>query len=136
MINIEIKASPDSNVVTSFAFFQNQIYLGRTNGDLLIEDNALSASHVMLEVIGKELIIHAQKNVEFFLINGKRASAVRKIKINDLITIGKTILAVTGYEETSRETKKEILDKKLNQLVENNSLRISIIENLTKAMKT
>ncbi len=135
MINLEIKESPDSNVISTFKYFQNQIYLGRTSGDLWIDDKNLYATHVMLEVIGKELIIHPQKGVEFFLINGKRASAIRKLKANDQVTIGQTIISILSFEETVKESKKNILNAKLNKLIEEDSPRLPVIERLTKLMK-
>lgn len=135
MINFEIKECPDSNVISSFKYFQNQIYLGRTSGDLWIDDNDLKATHVMIEVIGKELLIHPQKGVEFYLINGKRASTIKKLKVNDQVTIGNTIFYVLGFEETFKESKKNILNAKLSILIEENCRRLPVIERLTKLMK-
>ena len=135
MIKFEVKDSPDRNVISSYEYFQNQIYLGKTNGSLQINDKDLHALHIMLEVIGTELIIHAQKNVEFFLINGKRSSAVKKIKKNDQITIGATTLIILDFTETIHESKKGILEKKLNQLIEENSPLLAVIERLTKRIK-
>lgn len=136
MINLEITESPDNNILSVFTYFQNQIYLGRTSGDLWINDNDILPSHVMLEVIGTDLLIHPQKDVEFYLLNGKRASSIRKIKVNDKVTIGKTVIKILEYSETIRDSKKNILDKKLNVLVEANSSRLSVIESLTRLMKS
>lgn len=135
MIQIEITLSPDFNVLAPFKFYQNQLYVGRVHGDLHVRDPELLPSHIMLEVIGQELLIHPQQNVEFYLINSKRASQIRKLKIGDVVTIGKTNFKVLGFEETVVESKKDILNKKLNQLVQENSLRIPVIENLTKLTK-
>lgn len=135
MIQIEITQSPDLNVVSTFKYFQNQIYLGMSTGDLWIKDNELSASHVMLEVIGNELLIHPQRGVEFYLINGKRASVIRKLKPNDQVLIGKTTFKVLGFEDTVRDNKKTILNKKLSHLVDTNSPRLPVIESLTRKMK-
>jgi len=136
MINLEIIESPDNNILSAFTYFQNLIYLGRTSGDLWINDNDLLSSHVMLEVIGTDLLIHPQKDVEYYLLNGKRASTIRKIKVNDKITIGKTVFKILGFSETLRESKKTKLDKKLNELVETNSSRLAVVESLTKLMKS
>lgn len=135
MIHLEITDSPDNNVVSMFRYYQNQIYLGRTTGDLWIQDNEILPSHLMLEVIATDLLIHPQKGVEFYLLNGKRATNIRKLKINDVITIGRTNLKVVGFSETVRESKKDLLNKKLNQLIEENSSRLTVIESLTKLMK-
>lgn len=135
MIHFEVIESPDQNVLSGFKYFQNQIYLGRSTGDLWINDNSLLTSHVMLEVIGKELLIHPQRGVEFYLINGKRASNIRKLKVNDKITLGSTLIKVISFEETIRESKKEILNNKLKKLIDENSSRLNVVEKLTQLMK-
>lgn len=135
MIHFEIIESPDQNVLSTFKYFQNQIYLGRSSGDLWVTDNSMLVSHAMLEVIGKELLVHPQKGVEFFLINGKRASNIRKLKANDKISFGNTTIKILGFEETVRDSKKEILNNKLNKLIEENSGRLNVVEKLTKLMK-
>lgn len=135
MIKLEITESPDNNVISAFTYFQNQIYLGRNSGDLWINDNELLTSHIMLEVIDKDLLIHPQSGVEYYLLNGKRASVIRKLKMNDKITIGKTVIRILGFEETKRPSKKELLNNKLNQLVEENSSRIPVVESLSRLMK-
>ncbi|MCM2349535.1 MAG: hypothetical protein NDI69_05905 [Bacteriovoracaceae bacterium] len=135
MINFEIQESPDSNVIAVFKYFQNQIYLGRNSGDLWINDNELFPGHVMLEVMDQNLLIHPMRDVTYFLINGKRATNIRKLKINDRITIGKTTIKIINFEETPQESKKKILDQKLRQLIDESSQRLSVIERLTQLMK-
>ena len=135
MIHLEIISSPDSNILTQFQFFQNELYLGRNSGNLHIQDPALLGSHMMVEVVEKDLIIHPQKGVESYLIDGKRSSTIRKIKSGQIITIGTTSFKVLGFEETQNQTKKQILDKKLNKLVEENSPRLAVIEQLANLMK-
>jgi hypothetical protein len=135
MIHLEIISSPDSNILTQFQFFQNELYLGRNSGNLHIQDPALLGSHVMVEVVEKDLIIHPQKGVEFYLIDGKRSSTIRKIKTGQIITIGTTTFKAVNFEETQNRTKKQILDEKLNQLIEENSPRLAVIEKLANLMK-
>lgn len=135
MIHFEITDGPDLNTRSEFKFFQNQIYLGSSSGDLWIKDPHLFASHVMLEVIGTELLIHPQKNVEYFLINGKRATNIRKLKAQDEVQIGQTKFKVLSFEETSIETKADVLNKKLGKLIESNSAKLNVIEHLTQQTK-
>lgn len=135
MINFEIIEGPDHNVLASYKYFQNQIYLGRNSGDLWINDGDLFTSHIMLEVLGAELLIHPQKGVEFYLINKKRASNIRKLKIHDQITIGKTVLRIIAFEESVRLNKKTLLDQKLQRLIDEDSPRLPVIERLTQLMK-
>jgi hypothetical protein len=135
MINFEFIESPDLDIIAPFKYFQNQIYIGRTVGDLWVNDKDLFPSHIFLEVIGSDLLIHPQKDVEHYLLNGKRASSIRKLKVNDAITIGKTTFKILSFSETMSETKQEILDRKLDKLILEESLRIPIIESLTKLME-
>jgi hypothetical protein len=135
MINFEITQSPDYNVISEFKYFQNQIYLGRTQGDLWIDDGELRTAHLMLEVIGNELLVHPQKEVDFYLVNGKRASTIKKLKPQDQVTIGETLITILGYEETIKENKKAILGQNLAKLIAENSPRLYLIESLTKRMK-
>lgn len=135
MIHLEITTSPDKNVLTDFKFCQNEVYLGRSSGNLQIIDPELRESHIMIEVVERDLIIHPQKNVESYLIDGKRSSTIRKIKAGQLITMGTTSFKVISFEETPTVSKKKILDAKLSQLVEQNSGRLVVIEKLAKLMK-
>ena len=135
MIQIEFLQGPDKDILSNFQFFQNQIYLGRTSGTLLIKDPDLYKTHLMIEVIGNDLLVHPQKDVEFYLIDSKRSSTVRKIKRGQTLTIGSTKFKVLNFEETQFETKKNILDQKLSHLIETNSGRVEIIEQLSKMMK-
>lgn len=135
MIEFEVVESSDLNSLSTYQFFQNQVYIGRTSGDLLIQDSNLHSSHAIIEIVENELLLHPQKDVEFFLINGKRATAIRKIKVGDKITLGQTTLRVLRFEPVFTKTRKEILDQKLATLLEENSPRLSIIENLTQLMK-
>jgi hypothetical protein len=132
MIQIEILESPDKNVLTSFKYFQNMIYIGRSQGDLWIIDSELQTTHVMLEVVGEDLLIHPQRTVSHYLLNGKRATNVRKLKVDDAITIGRTKLRVVSYSETIVLKKKDILSQRLEAFIQANDPRVSLIEKLTK----
>jgi len=135
MIQLEIIKSPDANIFGTFKFYLNEIHLGRTIGNLVIQDKELSDSHLMIEVVGQDLIVHPQKNVSHYLLNGKRTTVVRKIKAQDVITIGDTVIKLAAFEETTEKSKKNILDDKLAQLIEENSTKLTVIEKLSKMMK-
>jgi hypothetical protein len=135
MIIFEFIKSPDKDILSTFQYFQNEIYIGRSSGNLLIKDPSLCESHLMVEVIGPDLIVHPQKKVNHYLIDGKRSTTVRKIKVGQVITIGKTEFKITQFQETIFRTKKTILDEKLAQIIETNSPRVETIELLAKLMK-
>lgn len=135
MIQFKISKSSDPNVLNTYQFMQNLIYLGRSSGNLRIADPLINPTHLMIEVVEKDLIVHPQRDVSHYLINGKRATQVRKIKLGDTLTVGNTTLEILGFEETQVQEKKQILDKKMATLLEQNSGRLDIIEQLVRLSK-
>lgn len=135
MIHFEIIDGPDSNVLTDFKFHKNEIYLGRKADDLCILDSELKDSHLLIEIPEKDLLVHPQKDVDHYLLNGKRSTSIRRIKVGDVIRIGKTSIKILGFEREEILTKKDILEQKLTRLVEQGSPRLGIIEKLTQLMK-
>ncbi len=135
MIKFEITESPDQEVLSTFEYLQNLIYIGRTTGNLTIQDPGLLRSHLLIEVVEGEVIVHPQKEVEFYLINGKRATTPRKIRINDKVSFGKTTLKLISFEETTPVSKKNTLNQKLDALIEAGSHKLPVIEGLSKLSK-
>ncbi len=122
-------------VLSTFEYFHNLIYIGRTSGNLTIQDPALLKSHLMLEVVDQDVIVHPQKEVEFYLINGKRSTTPRKLRAGEIVTIGSTKVKLISFEETPAFSKKNILNQKLNELIENGSQKLPLIEALSKLSK-
>ena len=135
MIQLEVIESPDNNNIQKFTFFQNQIYLGKKIGNLWINDEELHSPHIMLEVIENQLLVHPMKETSFYLINGKRASNIRKLKINDQVTIGKTTIKLLEFSLTEKRSKKIVLTSKLDKLIQENSEKLLVIETLSRMMK-
>ncbi len=135
MIEFEVTESPDQNVKSHFKFYKNEIFFGTTSPDLSIMDSELKPLHLLIEIPENDLLAHPQKDVDYYLINGKRSTSIRKIKKGDLITIGKTVFKIVQFEPTIRKSKKEILNDKMSQLLEEDSPKLPIIEKLTKLMK-
>jgi hypothetical protein len=135
MIKFQIIESPDQEVLSTFEYFHNLIYIGRTTGNITIHDPELLRSHLVIEVVGPDVIVHPQKDVEFYLINGKRATTPRKIRASDTLTFGKTTMKILAFEETSPFSKKNVLNRKLDALIESGSHKLPVIEALSKMSK-
>ncbi len=135
MIKFEIIESPDLEVLSTFEYFHNLIYIGRTSGNLTIQDPGLLKSHLMLEVVDQEMIVHPQKEVEYYLINGKRATTPRRVKPGEVVSIGSTKIKLISFDETPAFSKKNILNQKLNELIENGSQKLPVVEALSKLSK-
>lgn len=135
MIAFEITETPDPNVKTQFRFHKNDIYLGRKSGDLLIDDPGVFNSHLLIEIQENELLVHPQKGVESFLLNGKRATTIRKIKVGDTLGLGSTTVKILEYVLTPDRSKKTVLNQKLNQMIDTNSASLAAVEKLSLMMK-
>jgi hypothetical protein len=135
MIAFEVLESPDANVRTQFRFYKNELYLGSKHGDLKINDSEILSSHVMIEIHEQDLLIHPQKGVEHFLLNGKRATTIRKLKKGDVISIGNTSFKIHDFSLTPDRSKKAVLSEKLNTLIESDSPRLIVIEKISELMK-
>lgn len=137
MISFKILSSPDYEINTqTYTYYQNIIYLGFAQGHFFIKDSELIDNHLMLEVLDNDLLLHPNPKIESFLIDGKRATSVRKLKINQIVTIGNTQIQILDFKNTEHLTRKEILDAKLNQILERDDSRLTIIEKLSGLMKS
>jgi hypothetical protein len=135
MIQFEIIKSPDRDIQKDFIFFHNEIFFGHSKGHVRINDAQISSTHIMIEIIENELILHPQLGVDHYLIDGKRATSVRKLRIGQSITIGETEFKIKDFKYTEFKSKKTILDEKLAHLIEQESSKLIIIEDLAGMMK-
>ncbi len=135
MIDFEISESPDQDVIGVYHLFKNEVYLGQTLTEIKIKDPLLLDSHAFMEVLDDKLLFHPQKDVSHYLLNGKRALTIRKLKAGDTIQIGKTVMKINHFNYTPNPSRKEILDQKLASLVENQDPRLEAITSLGQLMK-
>lgn len=135
MIQFEITESPDQDVVGDYHLFKNEIYLGTLLTDIIIKDPEIRKSHAFIEVVENVLLFHPQKDVSFYLLNGKRAMTIRKLKAGDVIQIGKTKIKIIGFNFSANPSRKEILDNKLQQFMNQQDARLEVIEKLGQLMK-
>lgn len=135
MIQFEIVESPDQDVIGDYHLFKNEIYLGTVLTDIIIHDPEMRKSHAFMEVVNDVLLFHPQKDVSFYLLNGKRALTIRKLKASDIIQIGKTKIKIIGFSFSATHSRKEILDSKLQQFMNQQDARLTVIEKLGQLMK-
>lgn len=134
MIRLECTQSPDSNSLGTYEFQQNMIYLGRKDTDIITQDLSWPLQTMVFEVVEDQFYIHPQKELPFFLVNGKRSTGVKKIKPGELITIGHTVFKLIKFSLTNYPVKKQILDEKLQDIVNTDSPKLEVIRRLTEMM--
>jgi hypothetical protein len=134
MIEVQITNCPDPDFQGTWKFYKNQIYLGFPEGDISPEGE-LPSFGFMIEVLPDFLQAHPNPNVEFWLLNGKRASKPRKIKIGDTLQVGNIIFKVTEAKFQEFQTKKQILDKNLKALIAEDAPILGLIQLLNAKTK-
>jgi hypothetical protein len=95
----------------------------------------LPSNAFLLEVLPDFIQAHPSHVMEFWLLNSKRATKTRKVVIGDLIKVGDIEFKVTAAQFIQIQTKKEVLDEKLKNLVAQNSRSLDIIQLLNAKTK-
>ena len=134
MIKIQCLESPDNNAIGTYEYGQNMIYLGRKNTDFILNDLSLPENAMFFEIIENNFYIHPQKSLDYFLVNGKRCTGVKKIKREDTVTVGATKIKLIDFSVSIYSTKKQVLDQKLGEIVQTNSPKLEMVRKLTEVM--
>ncbi|MBY0516156.1 MAG: hypothetical protein K2P81_04570 [Bacteriovoracaceae bacterium] len=134
MLEITVLKSEDPDFEGVWSFQKNQIYFGHPDGD--IAPSGLPNSFTfMLEVLPEFLQVHPHPDLEFWLLNGKRASKGRKVKIGDNIQVQNIEFKITAAKFQEFKTKKQILDMKLKQLISTEAPILNLIQLLNAKTK-
>ena len=134
MLEVQVVSCPDPEFQGTWRFFKNQIYFGYPEGDIS-PPGELNSFAFMLEVLPDFLQAHPHSSVEFWLLNGKRASKPKKIKVGDTLQVGEIVFKVTEAKYQEFLTKKQILDVKLKALVAAESPLLGLIQLLNAKTK-
>lgn len=122
MIEFEIFKSPDTEMLGQHVYYKNLLFFGRNHGDLLFQDPDIIDHHLRLEFIEQGLFCFKNKNVPFYLVNGKRTTGKTILKTQDSITIGNTNILIKNLLYLKPEKKGEIIQQNLRSILADNSL--------------
>ncbi|MBF0362263.1 MAG: hypothetical protein HQK49_14705 [Oligoflexia bacterium] len=134
MIEVSIESSPDTEIIGKHRYYKNFIRIGNSGSDddsisdisgddILISDSLIINSHLLLEISEDGSHVLAKKNskIESYLVNDKKTTGHKKIKLGDTITLGKTIIRVLFFEYTKATSKKETLNQNLELIMSDQS---------------
>ncbi|MFP5457394.1 MAG: hypothetical protein ACLGG7_01570 [Bacteriovoracia bacterium] len=134
MIEVNVIDATDPEYLGTWKFRKNQIYLGHPSGD--IAPHGLLFSYAfMIEVLPDFIQVQPHPDLEFWLLNGKRATKPRKVKIGDHLQVGDLALTITSVAHQELPTKKQILDRRLKELVSSQSPVLEVIQALNPKTK-
>ena len=135
MLVIEIMTCPDPEFEGVWRFHQNQIYLGYPEGDIAPAVDGLPSFAYMIEVLPHMIQGTPHPEVDHWLLNGKRATRPRRLRLGDTIVvmgIKMKVVEAALEEFTSRKT---ILDSRLQELIAANSPILPVIKLLKEKTK-
>lgn len=134
MLEIHITSCTDPEFEGVWRFHKNQIYFGHPEGDIS-PAGILPSNAFMVEVLPEFLQAQPGPIMEYWLLNGKRASKPRKLKVGDQLQVGEIVFKITAAEYKEVETKKQMLDAKLKALVAQESPLLSLVQLLNAKSK-
>lgn len=133
MISIEITNANNEEYIGQYLFQKNLIKFGANIlSEIYLPDEKLNQSHIFIEVIDDNILIHLQKDAEFFFINGKRTTTYKFLKRNDLVKIGDCTFKLLDYKFQEVVSMRDILNKN-SQIIKNTKPELlRIIQELSK----
>lgn len=134
MLEIHITSCSDPEYEGVWRFEKNQIYFGHPEGDVSPQ-GMLPSNAFMLEVLPEFLQAHPGPILEYWLLNGKRATKPRKLKVGDQVQVGEIVFKITAGTYQEVQTKKQILDARLKELVAQQAPSLSLIQLLNAKSK-
>ncbi len=134
MLEIHITSCTDPEFEGVWRFEKNQIYFGHPEGDISPKD-MLPSNAFMIEALPGFLQAHPGTMMEFWLLNGKRATKPRKLKIGDQLKVGDIEFKITAAEYKEVRSKKQILDARLKTLIAEESPLLGLIQLLNAKSK-
>jgi hypothetical protein len=138
MIKIEITHSPYPEQIGMVTFHKNEIYIGKTYGDILIINDLMINNFLFIEIIEDQQVLfcHPHPDVSHFHVNNKRCETPRKITNGDTIGIHQVVIKIIDFNFVSKKTFKDHLNHHLDQLLTSKSPIVEIVRQLEEENDT
>lgn len=128
MIHLQITHSIDKDLIGDFQFAKNLIYIGKTEGDLRIENDLIMNQHLFIEIYDSKVIVQPNKNLEYFLVNGKRTTGPKYLKINSEIDLGVIKFKLINFMLSKIITPREKMNEITDELIQKSHPIIEVIQ--------
>jgi hypothetical protein len=121
MIQLQVNSSPDLDMIGEALYYHQNLWFGRNQGDILINDPEMLNRHLQLKVSKKGLFAHPHPDLEYFHVNGKRVAGIKNIGPKDVLTLGKTKITIKNFMFDPNQTKSKQMQQNMKLLIEENS---------------
>ena len=89
------------------------------DADLFIPADGILNNHIFLEVVDSKLLAHLGRETEFILINGKRTTSFKTLKIGDLISLNSLSFKIQNFSLSASGSISDFLKERVAQVKEN-----------------
>lgn len=135
MIQLKVEECPSSDYVGEYIFHKNLIYIGANiDADLYLEDGALVGNHLLVEIVDGQLLAHLGKDAPSFWVDGKLATKFKFLAAGNVVKIGSTKIRIVLFAPTSKTSKREVLNKNTDELIQANSPLLDYIKDLQREL--
>ena len=117
MIKLEVIHASDSDLLGEFIFLKNLIYIGNKIGDLRINSPLILNQHLFIEIVENKLIAHPHKDVDFYLVDGKRTTNIKILKPLSTIDLGDIKFRILQFETGRYLNTKDSLNEQTDKLI-------------------
>lgn len=121
MIEISVNSSPDIESKGKYRYYKNFIRIGNNNGDVIISDPEIINSHLILEISEEGVLAKKNPQIASYLVNEKKTTGNKKLKLGDKITLGTTTFQILFFEFTKASSKKETINQNLEMIMSDQS---------------
>lgn len=134
MIQIKVLHSPDENKIGTVVFNKNLIYVGNDHlCDLNLKDSEVIPNHLIIEVVEGKMLAHPHRDIEYFLVNGKRSTGHKTLSAGNKIKVGSSEFVVENFIETPQIIYKDYLNSLTDELINTESPLLDIIQEIQKS---
>jgi hypothetical protein len=137
MIEIHLTKSKDLEAIGVKKLWKNEIYIGHSSGDIIIDDQQVINHHLFIEILEQEgvLLCHPHPKIDHFLVNGKRCESPRKLLAGDSFAIGINHFEVISFKPEHIQDFDQQLKNNLDELISKNSELLEIIKKIKIKME-
>ncbi len=131
MIQISVKDTFDKNYIGQYSIHKNLIYIGIDKGcDVCLEDTGIQSNHIFIEIVEKsKLLCHLGKSTDFILVNSKRTTGHKFLKVGDTIKIGdNSLLTIDAFLFQENLKYKDMLNTKTEAILETDKDLVQIMK--------
>lgn len=131
MIEVKVIESEDISKLGNFKFFMEKITIGSDiENNLFISSSAFPKSALKLFIEDNKFYSEAHKDIDYYHVNGKKTTGRKLLKVGDSVKISSSVFEVINFLQDPIESKSEILNKRVEQLQNEGSPLIEIMQSM------